>query len=90
MAGLRRPAPVDPQVTVPELILAGEPLPVEITLAEPGRHRIRISVTDETDRLVEPEPAVARPPSSYFACAVPRLTRVQSGQQPGTDDLSGR
>src|SRR5262249_27429621 len=33
----RATAPIDPQVTVPELILAGAPLPVEITLAEPGR-----------------------------------------------------
>lgn len=44
---------IDPQVSTPELILAGETLPVQITLPDGVRHAIRITVTDETDHLID-------------------------------------
>ncbi|HET9656317.1 MAG TPA: hypothetical protein VFP72_13250, partial [Kineosporiaceae bacterium] len=43
--------PVKPTVTTPELLLAGEPLTVDVDL--PANHAIKITVTSETGREVD-------------------------------------
>ncbi len=40
-------------VAVPELVMAGKPLPVRVTLPEDQRHTLRVVVTDEGGRLVD-------------------------------------
>jgi hypothetical protein len=41
------------RVAVPELVMAGKPLPVRVTLPEDQRHTLRVVVTDEGGRLVD-------------------------------------
>ena len=45
--------PVALRVDVPEFALAGQPITVQVTPAEPTRHAIRLAVTSETGTLVE-------------------------------------
>jgi hypothetical protein len=45
--------PVALRVEAPELALAGQPITVQVTPAEPTRHALRLAVTSETGTLVE-------------------------------------
>jgi hypothetical protein len=45
--------PVALRVDAPDLALAGQPVTVHVTPAEPTRHAIRLAVTSETGMLIE-------------------------------------
>jgi hypothetical protein len=45
--------PIPLRAEVPELALAGQPVTVQVTPAEPARHAIRLAVTSETGTLIE-------------------------------------
>jgi hypothetical protein len=55
---VKAPDTVDLRVDVPELILAGDDLPVRVTTVDEGRHGIRITVTDQTGKLVDSRASV--------------------------------
>jgi hypothetical protein len=48
------PESVELRVDVPEFILAGETLPVVVNTTDGSRQALRITVSDETGRLIEP------------------------------------
>jgi alpha-beta hydrolase superfamily lysophospholipase len=48
---IKAPPTIDPRVDVPELLLAGQPVPVEVTLPPGQRVGIRVTVTDEHGNL---------------------------------------
>ena len=45
--------PIALRAEVPELALAGQPITVQITPAEPARHALRLTITSETGTLTE-------------------------------------
>jgi hypothetical protein len=49
---VRATGQIDAQAGLPELILAGEPLPVQVRLPDVPRVAVRLTVTDERERLV--------------------------------------
>lgn len=76
-----------PRVTVPDLVLAGEDLPVDVELDEENRRAIKITVSDEQGRLVESRaPSVASGlVSARFPGLAPGAYSVQvSGLKPGS------
>jgi hypothetical protein len=50
---VRAPDAIDPRVRIPEFAIAGQPVPIEITLATDDRLSCRITITNESDRLME-------------------------------------
>ncbi|TWP46793.1 hypothetical protein FKR81_34990 [Lentzea tibetensis] len=75
-----------PRVTVPDLLLTGEDLPVDVELDEENRRAVKIAVTDEAGRLVESRaPSVASGiVSARFPGLAPGAYSVQvSGLKPG-------
>jgi hypothetical protein len=56
---------IDASVDVPELILAGEPLPVRVRLPDAHRAAVRIAVTDESGHLVAARVTTPPAPASF-------------------------
>jgi Lecithin:cholesterol acyltransferase len=59
---VRGPGPTEAAVDVPELIMAGEPLPVSVQLPDGPRAAVRIAVTDESGRVAAAR--VTTPPAA--------------------------
>jgi pimeloyl-ACP methyl ester carboxylesterase len=59
---------VDVHVEVPDLVLAGDPLIVRVGTAGGGHHSARITVTDETNRMIDSR--VVKPAPGEYATAV--------------------
>lgn len=49
----RNPGTVAARLRAPELVLAGEPLPVTVDLDEQARHALRITITDDNEHQVD-------------------------------------
>ncbi|HEX5493518.1 MAG TPA: hypothetical protein VFX70_02955 [Mycobacteriales bacterium] len=61
-------------VDVPELVPAGQPLPIQVRLPDGERHGIRITVTDESGRLLD-----ARTPAPIRGAVVTEFTDLPPG-----------
>lgn len=64
---VRAPDTVDLQVAVPELVFAGQDIPVQVTPADGSRQAIRVTVTAETGHLVDSR---LLPPRRGTTCTV--------------------
>jgi pimeloyl-ACP methyl ester carboxylesterase len=85
---VRAGKPIDIAVMVPELILAGEDLPVSVRLPDVGRAAVRLEIIDESGRVLESR--VMRPPAATIVTDLPpgaHTVRV-IGMTPGASPVS--
>jgi hypothetical protein len=89
---VRAAGTVELRVSLPELVFAGEALPVEATAVEDPRVALRIAVYDETDQLVEAR--VPKPTNGVTRTAIDGLppgayTVAVTGLSPQVAPISG-
>ncbi|MEV0731887.1 hypothetical protein [Polymorphospora sp. NPDC050346] len=84
---VRAPTAVDLRVDLRDLIIAGEDLEVRVATADGSRHAVRITVTDESGRMVDarmPRPATAGTVTTIPGLAPGAYTVDVAGVGPGS------
>jgi pimeloyl-ACP methyl ester carboxylesterase len=79
---------VDVAVGLPELVIAGEELPVSVQFSGPRRASVRLAITDESEHLVEAR--VMQPPAATKITDLPpgAYTVSVTGLSPGVSPVS--